>query len=98
MSSNTIVVNCANVRAAQRRLQTSIRGMKSLPHGADFALGLLPVLEALEAEGQWSRLAKCLNERGLVTPAGRRWGVVTVNRLIALLAEVIRVSTWVRTP
>jgi hypothetical protein len=96
MSGALIVVNCANVREAQRRLEMSSNGRKYLPHGADFALGLLPVLEDLEREGlfKWSQLAKCLNDRGLVTSAGKRWGPVTVNRLLGRLGEVIRVSAW----
>lgn len=96
MSNITVVVNCANVRTAQRRIQVANGDTSSLPYGAKFALNLLPVLETLEAEGKWPKLAKCLNELGLATPTGKRWGPVTVNRLMATLADVIRVSAWVR--
>lgn len=92
MKNTLIVVNCTNIREAQRKLESKIKGTIYLPHGADFALGLLPVLEELEAKRQLPHLAKVLNERGLVTPAGKRWGPVTVSRLMATLAEVIRAS------
>jgi hypothetical protein len=100
MSKNIIVINCANLKVAQRRLQMVTGGMGYLPYGTDFYLGLLPVLETFEVDGQikWSRLAKYLNERGFVTSAGKRWGPVTINRLIGVLADVIRVSAWVKTP
>lgn len=99
MSNKVIIVNCANVKAAQTRLQMSPLGMRFLAD-ASFALDLLPVLETLEADGplKWSRLAKCLNERGLVTPAGKRWGPVTVDRSIATLADVIRMSGLLNVP
>lgn len=96
MSNITVLLNCANVKAAQRRIQMANGDTSSLPYGSQFALNLLPVLEKLEAEGKWPKLAKCLNELGLLTPAGKRWGPVTINRLIANLADVIRVSAWVR--
>lgn len=98
MSNIVIVVNCANVKAAQQRIQNS-RGAVRLDAEAVFSLGLVPVLEALEADGLFRRsgLAKCLNERGLLTSAGKRWGPVTVDRLVATLASVIRMSAWTAT-
>jgi hypothetical protein len=95
MSNSVILVNCANVKAAQERIQNS-KGAIRLGAGAVFSLGLLPVLEALEADGLFrrSRLAKCLNDRGLVTSAGKRWGPVTVDRVMAQLGDVIRMSAW----
>lgn len=96
MSNDVIVVNCANIKAAQDRFQSSrVKGY--LEPEAVFSLGLLPVLETLEADGLFRRshLAKCLNERGVVTSAGKRWGPVTVDRLLAILADVIRRSAWV---
>jgi hypothetical protein len=96
MSSIVIHVTCANVKAAQQRIQDSM-GAVRLGSEAVFSLGLVPVLAALEADGLFrrSRLAQCLNERGVVTSAGKRWGPVTVDRLFAQLADVIRVSVWV---
>ena len=99
MKNSLIVVNCANVKAAQERIQSS-RQMRYLKPEVVFSLGLLPMLEELEADGLFrrSRLAKCLNERGIVTFAGKRWGPVTVDRLMAVLADVIRMSAWAQTP
>ena len=71
-------------------------GMRDLPHGAEFALKLLPVLEQLEAEGKSRQLAKRLNELGLLTPAGKRWGPVTVSRLIITFADVIKTSERIK--
>jgi hypothetical protein len=98
MSNRVIQVNFANVKAAHQRIQNS-RGAVRLGSEAVFSLGLIPVLGALEAEGHFRRacLAKCLNDRGLVTSAGKRWGPVTVDRLMAQLADVIRTSAWAET-
>lgn len=95
MRNNVIVVNCSNVKAAQERIQTTGR-MRYLQPEAVFSLELLPVLELLEVDGLFrrSRLAKSLNERGIATSSGKRWGPVTVNRLMAVLADVIRTSAW----
>jgi len=95
ISDSAIVVNCANVKAALTRIQTST-GRRPDVRDSDFALRLLPVLEMLEKDGElkWSTLAKSLNERGVVTPAGKRWGPVTVSRLIGALGDVIRMSKW----
>jgi hypothetical protein len=95
VSNILIVVNCTNIREAQRKLESNSKGTNHLPHGAKFGFGLLPFLEELEAKGQLPHLAKFLNERGLVTPAGKRWGPVTVSRLMATFAEVIRESSRV---
>ena len=98
MSNKEIVVNCENVKAAQQRIQDSKGKVRLQPESA-FSLGLLPVFEILEADGLFrrSRLAKCLNERGVVTSAGKRWGPVTVDRLMAELADVIRMAAWAGT-
>jgi hypothetical protein len=98
MNHKQIVMNCANVKAAQQRIQES-NGKARLQSESLFSLGLLPVLEILEADGLFRRsgLAKCLNERGIVTSAGKRWGPVTVDRLMANLADVIRMAAWAGT-
>jgi hypothetical protein len=50
MSSIVIHVTCANVKAAQQRIQDSM-GAVRLGSEAVFSLGLVPVLAALEADG-----------------------------------------------
>lgn len=93
MNNKKILVNCVNVKAAQQQIQDSKAKVRLRPEST-FSLGLLPILENLEADGLFRRshLARCLNERGIVTSAGKRWGPVTVDRLLAELADVIRMA------
>lgn len=52
------------------------------------ALDLLPVVEAIKAEGASSlrEIAQGLNERGIPTPRGGQWSAVQVQRVIARTA------------
>lgn len=94
-SDSAIVINCSNIKAALMRIQVTA-GMHRDARNLEFISGLLPVLETLERRGEfkWSTLAKSLNELGLATPAGKRWGPVTVSRLIGALGDIIRTSKW----
>ena len=51
---------------------------------ANFASDLLPVIEAIRAEGitSFGGIAKALNERGIPTARGGRWKTVQVQRAI----------------
>ena len=51
---------------------------------AAFASDLLPVIEAIRAEGitSFGGIAKALNERGIPTARGGRWKTVQVQRAI----------------
>ena len=48
------------------------------------AADLLPVIEAIRAEGitSFGGIAKALNQRGIPTPRGKRWQAVQVQRAI----------------
>jgi Recombinase len=50
------------------------------------ALDILPVIEAVKAEGitTLARIAEILNERGIPAPRGGSWSPVQVSRVLAL--------------
>lgn len=75
----------AAIRRAGKGTGAAVAALKA---GADaHARQLAPVIRHLQAEGQASlpALAKALNERGMVTPRGRKWHPSSVRNLIARL-------------
>lgn len=56
---------------------------------AQRAVGLLPVIEGIKAEGITSMggIAKALNERGIPTARGGQWQAVQVQRLLAAVSS-----------
>jgi DNA invertase Pin-like site-specific DNA recombinase len=72
--------NSTNIRSAGEI------GRASAKTAADnYALGLLPVLRAIKAEGAQSigAISVALNERRIPTPRGARWHVSNVANLLA---------------
>ena len=57
---------------------------------SQFAERMLPILRALQADGNtsYSALARSLNERSIPTSTGGRWQATTVKRLLARMETV----------
>jgi DNA invertase Pin-like site-specific DNA recombinase len=72
--------NIATYAHLGTKASVAVRGAKAAKRAAD----ILPIIEAIRAEGNTSlrQIAAALNERGIATPRGAEWTSVQVLRLL----------------
>ena len=74
--------------ALRRAAKGNVAGLKVIREKAkNHAENLKPILEALQGEGITSlgKIAKALNDRGMLTPRGKRWYKSSVKNLMVRL-------------